>query len=120
MNILSMNIREKLNIPLDLHFFRHSDVITGNMYYDPSFISHVVSDCPDNCNSENLWMNHCSRLDCTRSCKARMLLAKLDLARLEAGFDYHYRNQDSYFINGIEKLFARTQHTTRNISFHQW
>jgi len=118
LNILSMNIREKLNIPLDLHFFRHSDVITGNMYYDPSFISHVVSDCPDNCKfGKPLDEIIVPGWTAPEAVKARMLLAKLDLARLEAGFDYHYRNQDSYFINGIEKLFARTQHTTRNILF---
>jgi hypothetical protein len=46
-----------------------------------------------------------------------MRIAKLDLARLQAGLTYHKEKLDGYFLWGLQKLFSRVQHTTRNMLF---
>ena len=118
LNNFSVEIRDKMNIPLDLHVHKLESLKKGNTYYDPSFISHLVTDCPKSVKvgkllEEIIVINWTAK----EAVSARMRIAKLDLARLQAGLEYHKNNFDGYFLGGIQKLFSRTQHTTRNMLF---
>lgn len=118
LNNFSLEIRDKLNIPLDLHLHKESSLKKGNTYYDPSFVSHLIEDCPKSVkvgiSLERLIKTGWSAKEAVN---ARIRLAKLDLARLQSGLEYHKKNMDGYFLGGLQKLFSRTQHTTRNMLF---
>jgi len=117
-NKFSMEIRGKMNIPLDLHVHKFESLKKGNTYYDPSFISHLVTDCPESVKvGKPLEKVIVTNWSAKEAVSARMRIAKLDLSRLQAGLEYHKNNFDGYFLGGIQKLFSRTQHTTRNMLF---
>jgi predicted nucleotidyltransferase len=85
LNDFSIEIRDVLNIPLDLHVNALSALTKGNTYYDPSFVSHLVTDCPQSVKVgeplEKIIVTNWSAKDAV---SARMRSAKLDLARLQA------------------------------------
>jgi hypothetical protein len=118
LNSFSIEIRDNLNIPLDLHLYNISSLKRGNTYYDPSFVSHLITDCPKKVKfGEPLEEIIVTNWAAKEAVSARMRIAKLDLSRLQAGLNYHKKNMDGYFLGGLQKLFSRTQHTTRNMLF---
>ncbi|MDR0607779.1 MAG: hypothetical protein LBG52_05565 [Candidatus Peribacteria bacterium] len=101
LNTFSMEIRDILHIPLDLHVHTVSTITKGNTYYDPSFLSHLITDCPPSVKrgepSENI-IPIDANWTAKEAMNARMRIAKLDLARLQAGLTYHKEKLDGYFL----------------------